>query len=302
MSTFSLHEERRMLSSCWVINMPRTARLKSVTNIYHVIWRGINKQVIFEDDSDRYFFMNVVRKCKEVSGFKLYAFCLMTNHVHMLIQAGDEPLEIVFRRIGSSYVKWYNQKYERTGHLFQDRYRSENVENERYFMTVLRYILQNPMKAGMESSPGKYKWTSYRAYEKGIGSITDTEYAESIFGGRDNLLTFCKEENDDTVPDEDDYAWRIKDDKAIDIMKQISNCSSVSEFQLLDRKIQKNYVRDMFLEKLSVKQISRITGMPRTTVDREVKRIAPAALLERKSIQFHESDESAFTYGDDEIW
>ena len=71
---------------------------------------------------------------------------------------------------------------------------------------------------------------------------------------------------------------------------------------MLDRKIQKNYVRDMFLEKLSVKQISRITGMPRTTVDREVKRIDPAALLERKSIQFRESDESAFTYGDDEIW
>ena len=85
--------------------------------------------------------MNVVRKSKEVSGFKLYAFCLMTNHVHMLIEAGEEPLEIVFRRIGSSYVKWYNQKYERTGHLFQDRYRSENVETEQYFMTVLRYIL-----------------------------------------------------------------------------------------------------------------------------------------------------------------
>ena len=246
--------------------------------------------------------MNVVRKCKEVSGFKLYAFCLMTNHVHMLIEAGEEPLEIVFRRIGTSYVKWYNQKYERTGHLFQDRYRSENVETEQYFMTVLRYILQNPMKAGMESSLGQYKWTSYRAYEKGIGSITDTEYAESIFGGRDSLLTFCNEQNEDVVLDEDDYTWRIKDDEAIDIMKQISNCSSVSEFQQLDRKIQKNYVRDMFLQKLSVKQISRITGMPRTTVDREVKKIDPVALRERKSIQFHEADESTFVYDDDEVW
>ena len=240
--------------------------------------------------------MNIVRKCKEVSGFKLFAFCLMTNHVHMLIQEGEEPLEIVFRRIGSSYVKWYNQKYERTGHLFQDRFRSENVENEIYFMTVLRYIMQNPMKAGMEPSLGKYKWTSYRAYEKGIGSITDTEFAESIFGSRENLLTFCNEQNEDVVLDEDDYTWRIKDDQAIDIMKQISNCSSVSEFQLLDRNIQKEYVRDMYLARLSVKQISRITGMPRTTVDRAVKQIDPEPLMERQSIQFHESDETEFVW------
>ena len=276
--------------------MPRTARIKSATNIYHVIWRGINKQVIFEDDDDRYFFMNIVRKCKEVSGFKLFAFCLMTNHVHMLIQEGEEPLEIVFRRIGSSYVKWYNQKYERTGHLFQERFRSENVENERYFMTVLRYIMQNPMKAGLEPSLGKYKWTSYRAYEKGIGSITDTEFAESFFGSRKNLLMFCNEQNEDVVLDEDDYTWRIKDDQAIDIMKQISNCSSVSEFQLLDRNIQKDYVRDMYLAKLSVKQISRITGMPRTTVDRAVRQIDPEPLIERQSIQFHESDETEFVW------
>ena len=282
--------------------MPRQARTKSASNIYHVILRGVNRQAIFDCDADKKHFMTLLKECKEVSGFRLHAFCLMTNHVHMLIEAGVEPLEIVFRRIGSSYVKWYNQKYERTGHLFQDRYRSENVETEQYFMTVLRYILQNPMKAGMESSLGQYKWTSYRAYEKGIGSITDTEYAESIFGGRDSLLTFCNEQNEDVVLDEDDYTWRIKDDEAIDIMKQISNCSSVSEFQQLDRKIQKNYVRDMFLQKLSVKQISRITGMPRTTVDREVKKIDPVALRERKSIQFHEADESAFVYDDDEVW
>ena len=81
-----------MISFYRVIDVPRKARTKSATSIYHVIWRGINQQVIFEDDGDRYFFLNVVKKYKEVSGFKLFAFCLMTNHVHMLIEIGDEPI------------------------------------------------------------------------------------------------------------------------------------------------------------------------------------------------------------------
>ena len=143
-----------MISSGWVIDMPREARTKSRTNIYHVMLRGINQQVIFEEDDDRRFFLHTVKKAKEASGFKLYAFCLMTNHVHLLLEEGAEPLEIVFKRIGSGYVKWFNQKYQRVGHLFQDRFRTENVETEKQFMTVLRYILQTPMKAGMEFAPG----------------------------------------------------------------------------------------------------------------------------------------------------
>ena len=108
--------------------------------------RGINQQVIFEEDDDRRFFLHTLKKAKEASGFKLYAFCLMTNHVHLLIEPAEEPLEIVFKRIGTRYAGWYNRKYERVGHLFQDRYRSEKVETEQYFLTALRYIIQNPMK------------------------------------------------------------------------------------------------------------------------------------------------------------
>ena len=170
-----------MISLAWVIDMPRTARTKSNTNIYHVMLRGINQQVIFEEDDDRRFFLHTLKKAKETSGFKLYAFCLMTNHVHLLLEEGAEPLEIVFKRIGSGYVKWYNEKYQRTGHLFQDRFRSENVEDERYFRTVFRYILQNPVKAGIAFSPDRYRWSSYMAYDRGAGSLTDRDYPELEF-------------------------------------------------------------------------------------------------------------------------
>lgn len=285
------------------MSMPRKARTRSATNIYHVMLRGINKQVIFENDDDRRFFLNTVKKCKEESGFRLHAFCLMTNHVHLLMETGEEPLEIVFKRIGTTYAKWYNQKYERTGHLFQDRFRSENVETPEYFMTVLRYILWNPVKAGMVSSPDRYRWSSYQAYERGMGTLTDTAFAESVFGSRDSLIAFCRQDNDDTAMDENDYLWRMKDDEAIEIMSRISHCESVSEFQHMDRNRQKNCIREMYLEKLSRKQISRITGVDMKTIAKAVAEIEPDQLEERNSLQFHETDQSAFEYETgDEIW
>ena len=109
---------------------------------------------------------------------------------------------------------------------------------------------------------------------------------------------------DDTAMEENDISWRIKDDEAIGMMNRISKCGSVTEFQLLDRELQKIYVREMYLEKLSVRQISRITGMSRPTIDRAIKNIDQRALSERQAIRFHEDGGTAFDFGTDEeeIW
>ena len=122
--------------------MPRTRRLKSETGIYHVILRGINKQTIFEDDEDSEMFLKTLKQYKSQSQFKLLAYCLMGNHVHLLLKIEKDELGQIFRRIGASYVYWYNHKYNRTGHLFQDRYKSEVVETDAYLFAVLRYIHQ----------------------------------------------------------------------------------------------------------------------------------------------------------------
>ena len=134
--------------------------------------RGINRENIFGDEEDRLYFMHALDHCKEVSGFRLYAFVLMTNHIHLLIEPAGEPLDMIFRRIGIRYAMWYNKKYQRVGHLFQDRFRSENVETDLYFMTVLRYILQNPMKAGMETAPGDYRWSRVAVVHQQTGGET----------------------------------------------------------------------------------------------------------------------------------
>lgn len=255
--------------------MARTARTLSKSNIYHVMLRGVNRQNIFMEDEDRYYFMSVLRRCKELSGFRLHAFALMSNHVHLLIEPGNESLETIFRRVGTRYAVWFNRKYERAGHLFQNRYISENVETDLYFMTVLRYILQNPMKAGLESRPGTYRWSSYLAYQKGIGAITDTEYATAIFGGRETLVQYLIQDNDDDVMDEEDFDWRLRDDAAKEIILRITQCDSIAAFQQLDPDIQKEYARTLYQERLSMGQIARLTGMSKPTVFRAIRKQQP---------------------------
>lgn len=142
--------------------MPRTAREKSSTGIYHVILRGNNRQKIFHTDEDYVAFLKRTREYRNQCGFRLYAYCLMDNHVHLLLQELDEPLELIMRRLCGSFVYWYNRRYDRVGHLFQDRFRSETVEDDRYLATALRYIHRNPVKAGLCSNPAGFTWSSYQ--------------------------------------------------------------------------------------------------------------------------------------------
>ena len=127
--------------------MPRTARKKTETGIYHIMLRGTDRRLLFTDDEDCDRFIDTLKRVKEISKFQLYAYCLMGNHVHLVLREGDEPLELVFKRLGASYAYYYNWKYQLQGHLFQDRFRSEPINDDAYVMDVLRYICQNPVKA-----------------------------------------------------------------------------------------------------------------------------------------------------------
>lgn len=160
--------------------MPRKARGKSESGIYHIILRGQNRQTIFEDDEDREKFLQTLETCKNKSGFKIYGYCLMGNHIHLLLHEMDEELGIMMRRLGASYVYWYNWKYKRCGHLFQDRFKSEAVETDAYFLTVLRYIHLNTVKVGLAEKMFDYKWNSYCGYLYNIG-ITDIDFALRFF-------------------------------------------------------------------------------------------------------------------------
>lgn len=144
--------------------MPRQARTHSDTDIYHIMIRGNEKKNIFLDDEDRRRFINSLfeKACEENS--EIYAYCLMDNHVHILLHEDYSNIARLMKRVNVSFVYYFNKKYKRIGHLFQDRYKSEVVDNEDYLLAAVRYIHNNPVKAGIVSSPEKYWWSSYYDY------------------------------------------------------------------------------------------------------------------------------------------
>ena len=138
--------------------MARPIREKSGTGVYHVMLRGINRQDIFEDEEDYLQMTSILRGQTDRyddKGLRLpplcifYAYCLMSNHVHLLIQEREEYISEVVKRIGVTYAHYFNKKYERNGHLFQDRFRSEPVDSIEYFVILLRYIHQTGVSFGV---------------------------------------------------------------------------------------------------------------------------------------------------------
>ncbi|OQB14538.1 MAG: Transposase IS200 like protein [Firmicutes bacterium ADurb.Bin193] len=250
--------------------MPRTARGKSSTKIYHIVLRGINRQNIFENDEDFTKLLQTLEVYKKKSGFEIYAYCLMSNHIHLLIKEGKEDLGLIFRRIGASYVYWYNWKYKRSGHLFQDRYKSEAVEDNEYFLTVLRYIHQNPVKAKIEKDIAKYKWSSYNEYiEK--EKLCNTEFALGIFSGEKSIAVerykkYMNEINEDKCMEICDGRYRLTDEEAKEIIRKVSKCTSATEFQKLDTKKRDSYLKKIKDKGISTRQLARLTGISRVII------------------------------------
>jgi len=244
--------------------MPRKPRQKSTTGIYHIITRGINRQDIFQDDEDKNVYLERLSEYKEKCGFLLYAYCLMGNHVHLLLKEEAVGVSDIMKKIGASYVYWYNFKYRRIGHLFQDRYKSEPIEDNDYLLTVVRYIHQNPVKIGLAID----HWTSYNDYH-GEGSRTDIKPILALFGneletGRSKFLEFVNEPRSDKCLDITENV-KLTDEEAKEMARNMG-LAACQDLQLIDKGR-----RDMILKALkangaSIKQLERISGVNRGVI------------------------------------
>ena len=249
--------------------MPRNARTKSESGRYHIMLRGINKQVIFAEDEDRRKFLSILLQSKEKSGCKIYAYCLMGNHIHLFLEEGQEPIENTMKRIGSQYVYWYNLKYSRTGHLFQDRFKSEPVDDSEYFYTVIRYIHQNPVKAGL-SEGLEYPFSSFSDYlEPEKSELVDTEvpltgisYDDFIKTQYENSSDLCLD-----VPESFPVA-RVTDEQAQVIIRKISRTDNINEFQLLPPEVQAKNILKCRKKGVSIRQLSRFTGVSKGIIEK----------------------------------
>ncbi|MEO8380886.1 MAG: transposase [Acidobacteriota bacterium] len=143
--------------------MARQLRIEFPDALYHVTSRGNEQRDIFRDDFDRSKFLAILGEAVERFGWSITAWVLMTNHFHLVIQTPDPNLSRGMQWVNGTYASWFNRQHKRCGHLFQGRFKSFLVEKETYFRRVLRYVVLNPVRAGLVALPEHYRWSSYRA-------------------------------------------------------------------------------------------------------------------------------------------
>lgn len=161
--------------------MARKPRVHYPGALYHVMVRGNNGEDIFKEEGHKRKYLDTLASYKDKMGFIIYAYCIMDNHAHMLIEVTDIPLSKSMQGIQQVYTGWYNRKYERTGHVFQQRYKALLCDKENYLLQVLKYIHNNPVKAKLKEGID-YKWSSHKCYMwRQNNSIVDWSYALSMF-------------------------------------------------------------------------------------------------------------------------
>src|SRR6266498_2952560 len=144
--------------------MPRQAREKGAYSTYHIILRGNERREIFLGDEDKLKFIDILDKVRKRYCCIFEAYCLMDNHVHMIINDNGHDISQIMKSLNISYVYYFNKAYNRVGHLFQDRFKSELVMDENYLLQVSVYIHNNPVKAGIVKRPEDYRWSSIHDY------------------------------------------------------------------------------------------------------------------------------------------
>ncbi len=252
--------------------MSTPPRLTSSLSIYHVILRGVNKQDIFEENEDFNRLLQTLRKYQPVCGYKILAYCIMSNHVHLLIKTDQMDLAQIIQRISPSFVFWYNAKYQRVGSLFQSRFKSRPVNTPEQLLTVIRYIHRNPVKAAICRDPGQYRYSSFRDY---FGNdLIDSSVVLSLVSKKDFYI-FHRAESDDVCMDIDEELppCSPKDERAFEIMQDVSGCRNVTEFQALPVEQRNAALLSMVMAGVTVNQASRITGISYGVISKIAKKI-----------------------------
>ncbi len=258
--------------------MVRVARKKSRTGIYHIMLRGVNKKQIFHDDEDHMRFLEVVGDTKEKSSFQVYGWCLMGNHVHLLLCEGNEDISISMKRIGVSYAWYYHTKYKTVGHLFQDRFRSEPVDQERYLLTVIRYIHQNPAKAGIVRKPDQWRWSSCCGYYGKPGmlqKILDRDFILGLFSQHapEAIAHFRQfneiENNDQCLDDTVEESHRLSDREAREAILKCMGGLEISHINTFDPLKRNEILRKVKkIQGISQRQAAKILGISKNIIYR----------------------------------
>lgn len=258
--------------------MARKSRQYGKSGIYHIIIRGNNQQNIFLDDEDRNFILNRIEKFTSQLKIDVYAYCIMNNHVHLLIGNGNKNMSKFMLKLNTSYARKFNIKYERTGHVFQGRYLSKPIERDEELKIVLRYILKNPDKAKI-AKYDNYIWNSFseiKNYEQKFEKLDDkisrkkgikikSKIIIDLFGCRNSFLNYMNQTDNDNVM-EYEGKIRFNDEHCREIIQKILELDNLENLKFIDIKDLKEKIHMIKNNGISINQISRITGISRKII------------------------------------
>ena len=143
--------------------MGRPRRFEEPGGFYHVGTRGNDKQAIYVDSFDRRVFLALVRRSVERYGWRCHAWCLMTNHYHLVVELADCGLACGMRDLNGAFARFSNRRHRRIDHVFGKRYFAEHIDSESYLLAASRYVVLNPVRAGIADHPREWRWSSYHA-------------------------------------------------------------------------------------------------------------------------------------------
>lgn len=244
--------------------MSRLARTISGSGVYHILFRGVNQQNIFEEAPDFEKLKETIIIVKREMSFEIYAYCFMSNHVHIVLKeknSGD--ISLIMKRILTKYARWYNTKYGRSGALIANRYKSVPVEIDEYFLELIRYVHQNPIKAGVVNKIEAYPHSSYVEYVN-EGEMTDTTFLFKMIS-KSEFIDYHKEI--------DNFEFRVTDSKKKtdeDILMflrkhyNIDNATSIAKLP----KPERDGILAELKKTFPVRQLQRITGVSRGVITR----------------------------------
>jgi len=159
--------------------MPRKKRFHLLGMPQHIIQRGNNRQACFFAEADYSYYLEALRIAADKYGCRIHAYVLMTNHVHLLATPDKEyALSSMMQSVGSRYVRYINREYQRSGTLWEGRFKASLIQSERYLLTCYRYIEMNPVRANMVKHPAEYRWSSYRANAQGAIDIVRSAHEQ----------------------------------------------------------------------------------------------------------------------------
>jgi len=260
--------------------MPRCARKRSENQIYHIMLRGNNKEEIFIDEEDKSRIIEIIEEKKKFEEYYLYAYCVMDNHLHIIVKECKDTIARIVKRIATSYSYYFNKKYKRIGHVFQERFKSESIEDESYLLTAIRYVHQNPEKAGI-SKLESYRWSSYSDYIGKSSKKTNTTDTSEILGIISNnyeqavqqFIRFNLEFTEEIFLDIGESS-EIDENNVVEYIGKLMREKKIeiSDLRNPDKKALREEVVKILLEKsnLSQRRIAVVLGLGREMVRRIV--------------------------------